>query len=44
MKILFVGGGTLGHIYPSFSVIDIIKQMVVLFILWLEKEKMKLML
>ncbi len=26
MKILFVGGGTLGHIYPSFSVIDIIKQ------------------
>lgn len=26
MKVLFVGGGTLGHIYPSFPVIDMIKK------------------
>lgn len=25
MKVLFVGGGTLGHIFPTFSIIDLIK-------------------
>lgn len=26
MKVLFVGGGTLGHIFPTFSIIDLIKE------------------